>query len=75
MTLCLGRPAEEIAVKTLVKLYEDELARYQSRKEEATTMATDPLGPLPAELDPAEAAALAILGNVLMNLDGVLTKG
>ena len=38
-------------------------------------MATDPLGPLPPGMDPAELAAWTAVANVLLNLDGVLTKG
>lgn len=75
LTLCLGRPAEDQAVEKLVKLYESELAHFQSDKEAANKLATDPIGPLPAGVEPAEAAALTVLGNVLLNLDGVLTKG
>jgi hypothetical protein len=37
--------------------------------------ATDPLGPLPAGMEPAELAAWTALANVLVNLDGVFTKG
>ena len=75
LMLCLGRPAEDRAVETLVKLYEDELAHYRSSPEKAEKIATDPVGPLPEGMDASEAAALTILGNVLLNLDGVLTKG
>ena len=32
-------------------------------------MATEPLGPLPKNANPAEYAAWAMLGNVLLNLD------
>ena len=38
-------------------------------------LATDPLGPLPPGMDPAELAAWTTVANVLLNLDGVLTKG
>jgi hypothetical protein len=41
----------------------------------ATKLATDPLGPLPAGMDAAEAAAWTVVANVLLNLDGVLVKG
>jgi hypothetical protein len=38
-------------------------------------MATDPIGPLPTGMDPAELAAWTTVANVLLNLDGVLTRG
>ena len=37
-------------------------------------MATDPLGPLPAGCDASELAAWTVVANVILNLDGVLTK-
>jgi hypothetical protein len=59
----------------LVKLYEEELARYRADAPAAAAMATKPLGPLPPGADPAELAAWAVVANVLLNLDAVLTKG
>ena len=41
----------------------------------AVALATEPLGPLPAGMDPADLAAWTTVANVLLNLDGVLTKG
>jgi hypothetical protein len=38
-------------------------------------MATDPLGPLPTGCDAADMAAWTVVSNVLLNLDGVLSKG
>ena len=37
-------------------------------------MATMPLGPLPAGIDPAEAAAYTLVANVMLNLDETLMK-
>jgi hypothetical protein len=75
LELALARPASKAQVKTLVALYEKELAHYRTNADAATKLATDPLGPLPDGLDAAEAAAWTVIGNVLLNLDGVLTKG
>jgi hypothetical protein len=61
-------------VQTLVALYEKELPAYQSDKEGATKLATQPLGPLPENCDPADAAAYTVVANVLLNLDALLTK-
>ena len=38
-------------------------------------IATEPIGPLPDGADAAEMAAWTVVANVLLNLDGVLTKG
>ena len=44
--------------------------RVQGKTDEET-----PLGPLPDGIDAVEAAAWTMIANVLLNLDGVLTKG
>jgi len=43
--------------------------------EAAKQLASEPLGPLPKDMDASEAAAWTVVANVLLNLDGVLTKG
>jgi hypothetical protein len=56
-------------------LYGKELAGYRTDAKRAAALATEPLGPLPKGLDPAEAAAWTVVANVLLNLDSVMTKG
>ncbi|MBY0588401.1 DUF1553 domain-containing protein [bacterium] len=73
--IVLGRPTDEKVIASLVRLYEDELQMYRKDLGRAIETATEPVGPLPAGLEPAEGAALTALGNVLLNLDAVLTKG
>ena len=75
LRLCLVRPPKEEQVRTLVELYEKELAQYRDNETDAKKLATEPLGPLPENLSVAEAAAWTSVANVLLNLDGVLTKG
>ncbi|MBI3878022.1 MAG: DUF1553 domain-containing protein, partial [Verrucomicrobia bacterium] len=75
LQLALSRPASAEQVQALVSLYEKELAHYRSDPEAAKKLATEPLGKLPDGLDAAEAAAWTVVANVLLNLDGVLTKG
>ena len=70
----LARPASKQAVRELTELYQAELADYQDRRDGARQLATEPLGPLPPELTPEAAAAWTTVANVLLNLDGVLTK-
>jgi hypothetical protein len=70
-----ARPPEEALVARLVQLFEAERASFQNQPDDARALATQPLGPLPPGLEPAAAAAWTTLGNVLLNLDAVLTKG
>jgi hypothetical protein len=74
LRLCLGRPASDDQIKTLVRLYEEEAAAYRTDPEGATKLATQPLGPLPEGADAAETAAYTVVANVLLNLDAILTK-
>jgi hypothetical protein len=72
--LVLARPASETQRAELTRLYESELAHYQAHPQEAQDLATNPLGPLPEGLTAPEGAAWTVVGNVLLNLDGVLTR-
>jgi hypothetical protein len=74
LRLALVRPPHPEQVKPLVELYDAELERYRKDVVAATALATDPAGPLPAGADPAEMAAWTIVSNVVLNLDGVLSK-
>ena len=74
LELCLARPAAAGQVKLVVDLYTREVEHYRSDNAAATAMATEPLGPLPEGANPAELAAWTVVSNVLLNLDGVLTK-
>jgi len=51
------------------------IAQIRADAHAAKELATEPLGALPKDLDPAEAAAWTVVANVLLNLDDVLTKG
>jgi mono/diheme cytochrome c family protein len=75
LRLCLCRPPKPAEVNALLALYQAELVRYRSQPEEAKTLATQPLGPLPDGADAVELAALTVVANVLLNADGVLAKG
>jgi hypothetical protein len=74
LKLCLVRPPSGDQVEQIAVLYEQELQDYRSDLKAAEQLATDPLGPLPKEMDPAELAAWTVVANVLLNLDGVLMK-
>jgi hypothetical protein len=74
LRLALCRPPTEAQVQALVALFEKEQAHYRADAEAAKKLATDPLGALPQGLETADAAAWTVVGNVLLNLDGVLAK-
>jgi hypothetical protein len=75
LRFALVRPPQEEQVAALVALYERELTRYRGDPAAAMKLATEPVGPLPSGMDAAEQAAWTVVANVLLNLDGVLTKG
>jgi hypothetical protein len=74
LRLVLARPPTDEQVNELVKLFDAELAHYLDHQKDALKLASDPLGPLPEGTSPSEAAAWTVVANVLLNLDGVLTK-
>ena len=69
--LVLARTPATAEVDRLVRLHDDAAAAYRADAAAARTMATDPLGPLPAGLaaDTADLAAWTVVANVLLNLD------
>ncbi len=75
LSLVLARPATEQQVAALRTLFDAELASFQADPAAAAKLATSDTQPLPKDADPAELAAWTVVANVLLNLDGVLTKG
>ncbi|WZO99405.1 PSD1 and planctomycete cytochrome C domain-containing protein [Isosphaeraceae bacterium EP7] len=75
LELCLGRPATDDQVDRIEQLYRGERDHYRSHSEDAKALATEPLGPLPEGMAADELAAWTTIANVLLNLDGVLTRG
>jgi hypothetical protein len=75
LELCLARPADSKQTAELAALLETELQHYSANPEAAAALATDPLGPLPEGMNAPELAAWTVVANILLNLDGVLTKG
>lgn len=72
--LSLTRPPRKTELDRLGSLYEQVRAEYSRNVKQAEQMATDPLGPLPAGMEPAELAAWTVVGNVLLNLDETFAK-
>ena len=74
LSLALCHPPTPEQIQTLIGLYEKELGYYSNHTEDAQKLASDPIGPLSTGVNAAEQAAWTVLGNVLLNLDGVLNK-
>lgn len=71
---CLLRPPDSGELQVLVKLYHDSRQHLAARPEAAIKLATVPLGDLPPGIDPIDAAAMSVVGNVLLNLDEMFLK-
>jgi hypothetical protein len=71
---CLSRTPTEAETARLLKLYDDNRARFEMHPEDAQRLATDPLGPLPANAKLSELAAWTVVANTLLNLDETLMK-
>ena len=72
--LVLARPPSDNELTKLVKLHADSAAEFAKDKAKAASLATDPLGPLPAGMDATDLAAWTTVANVLLNLDETLMK-
>jgi hypothetical protein len=69
------RPPMPGQVEALARLFETELSNYKGHPEDATRLASEPLGPIPPDLTAPEAAAWTSVGNILLNMDSIMTKG
>jgi hypothetical protein len=69
-----SRPPADAQVSQLTALFEAARAHFTDHPDDAHRLATEPLGPLPPGIDAPAAAAWTTVGNVLLNLDAVLTK-
>jgi mono/diheme cytochrome c family protein len=72
--LCLARAPRERETAELLALFTRTRERFVREPEQAIAVATNPLGALSADADPAELAAWTVVGNVLLNLDELLMK-
>lgn len=68
------RPPSDAEVQTLLKLLQQTEKDFMNNIEDATQLATEPLGPLPDKLKPIPAAAMTVVCNVLLNLDEMFLK-
>jgi len=72
--LCLSRPPNSVEAARLLAFYQSTRSIYAADPELAQEMATNPIGPAPAESDVVDLATLTVVGNVLLNLDETLMK-
>jgi hypothetical protein len=71
---CLSRPPHSAELQALASLYNESHNRLADRPVEAMKLATVPLGELPSGVDAVDAAAMTVVGNVLLNLDEMFLK-
>jgi hypothetical protein len=74
LALVLARAPQPEQIEELTALYESEREAFNQDAAAAKELATNPLGPLNAEETPEDLAALTVVANILLNLDGVLTR-
>ena len=74
MNLVLMRDPSEKELVALREVYSESLAQYENDPAAAEKVATVPRGPLPEGMNTADAAAMTLVGNVLLNLDEVINK-
>jgi hypothetical protein len=75
LRLCLGRPPTARQEEILVRHFEEELAHYAARRDDARKLASEPDDSPASEREIAELAAWTSVANVLLNLDAVLNRG
>lgn len=71
---CLQRDPTTFEREQLVALFNDSKAEYTQDAAAAMKMATDPLGNLPEGMKAEDAAAMAVVAGVMLNLDEMLLK-
>jgi hypothetical protein len=71
---CFLRSPNAVELQALVNLYNDAHACLADRPKAAVKLATAPIGELPPDIDAIDAAAITVVGNVLLNLDEMFLK-
>ena len=74
MRACLARHPSALEVARIEQLFHQLFAKYQNLPREAKLIGSDPIGPIPPNLDQVELAAWTVIANVLLNLDEVLAR-
>ncbi len=73
--LVLARPPRAEELKLLERIYRQQLANYSANPEAAAKLTAVGESARPAQVESAVLAAWTAVGNVLLNLDEVITKG
>ena len=71
---CVARHPNEAERAALSELYHDARKQLATQEGEALKLATEPLGALPEGMSAIDAAAMTVVGNVLLNLDEMFLK-
>ena len=74
MWLALQREPNSVELEALREVYTQSLADYRENPQAALDTAVGPSPALPDTIDTAEAAAMTLVGNVLLNLDELINK-
>ena len=74
MRYALQRVPAPAELNALRAVYTESLADYRDHPEQALKMAVGPSPALPDGMDAADAAAMTLVGNVLLNLDELINK-
>ena len=73
--ITLARPPRAEELELMERLYRQQLANYSANREAAERLVSVGDSPRPADVEPGVLAAWTALGNILLNLDEVVTKG
>ena len=73
--LCLARPPSKAERQRLLALYKQQLKSFESDPAAAEKLIGQGPAERPPNLDVRKLAAWMMVGNVLLNLDEMLTKG
>jgi hypothetical protein len=71
---CLTRPPSDAETKRLVDLFQTVRSELAGKPKEVQSLAAEPLGLIPAGMDPTDLAAWTVVSNVLLNLDEMFAK-
>jgi hypothetical protein len=71
---CVARHPRTEELAALDELFHDARKQLATQEADAMKLATEPLGALPEGMDPLDAAAMTVVGNVLLNLDEMFLK-
>ena len=73
--LVVGRPPTKAELSLLTQVYQRQLRRFTADRVAAEKLISVGEGPRPQGIEPGVLAAWTALGNLLLNLDEVITKG